>query len=191
MAIGKVYRQWASKIAVLLQSRPAALIKESMQRGEYSLGIEGQLVKIEPNMVSFTISLPKDVYAATFSGGELYLDFEVTREIEAEGFSREIIRRVQQTRKDMKLDVEEFVKVEVLADTKFAEYVKMWKEHIMSEVRSKSMELVMEVARRAGRQVGDRRGEGGDRGLLHEPEGFHKGAGQDPGHDRQGRRGTG
>jgi len=151
MAIGKVYRQWASKIAVLLQSRPAGLIKESMQRGEYSLGIEGQLVKIEPNMVSFTVSLPKDVYAATFSGGELYLDFEVTREIEAEGFSREIIRRVQQTRKEMKLDVEEFIKVEVRADVKLAEYIKMWKQHIMSEVRSKSMELVMEVH---GDQVG-------------------------------------
>jgi isoleucyl-tRNA synthetase len=145
MAIGKVYRQWASKIAVLLQSRPANLIKDSMQRGEYSLGIEGQLVKIEPNMVSFTISLPKDVYVATFSGGELYLDFEITREIEAEGFAREIIRRVQQTRKDLKLDVEEFIKVEVRADSKVAEYVKMWKAHIMSEVRSKSMELVIEA----------------------------------------------
>ena len=35
--------------------------------------------------------------------------------------------------------------MEVLADTKLAEYIKMWKQHIMSEVRSKSMELVMEV----------------------------------------------
>ncbi|MCG7845339.1 MAG: class I tRNA ligase family protein, partial [Methanomassiliicoccales archaeon] len=151
MAIGKVYRQWASKIAVLLQSRPATLIKESMQRGEYSLGIEGQLVKIEPNMVSFTISLPKDVYATTFSGGELYLDFEVTQEIEAEGYSREIIRRVQQTRKDLKLDVEEFIKVEIRTDSKVSEYLKMWKEHIMHEVRSKSLELVIEAT---GEKVG-------------------------------------
>jgi rubredoxin len=96
-------------------------------------------------MVSFTISLPKDVYAATFSGGEIYLDFEVTKEIEAEGFAREIIRRVQQTRKDLKLDVEEFIKVEVRADSKVAEYIKTWMPHIMKEVRSKSMELVDEV----------------------------------------------
>ncbi len=145
LAIGKVYRQWASKIAVLLQSRPANKIKDSMQRGEYSLGIEGQLVKIEPNMVSFTISLPKDIYVVNFSGGELYLDFEVTKEIEAEGYAREIIRRVQQSRKDMKLDVEEFIKVEVCADAKVSEFLKMWKEHIMSEVRAKSLELVLEV----------------------------------------------
>ena len=46
---------------------------------------------------------------------------EVTREIEAEGFSREIIRRIQQTRKEMKLDVEEFIKVEVRADAKLAD----------------------------------------------------------------------
>jgi predicted flap endonuclease-1-like 5' DNA nuclease len=151
MAIGKVYRQWASKIAVLLQSRPANLIKESMQRGQYSLGIEGQLIKIEPNMVSFTISLPQDVYAANFSGGEIYLDFEVTPEIEAEGYSREIIRRIQQTRKDLKLDVEEFVKVEIRADPRVAEFVKIWKQHIMSEVRSKCLELVAEAS---GEQVG-------------------------------------
>src|SRR5690606_11382932 len=122
-----------------------------MQRGQYSLGIEGQLIKIEPNMVSFTISLPQDVYAATFSGGEIYLDFEVTPEIEAEGYSREIIRRIQQTRKDLKLDVEEFVKVEIRADPRVAEFVKIWKQHIMSEVRSKCLELVAEAS---GEQVG-------------------------------------
>jgi isoleucyl-tRNA synthetase len=146
LAIGKVYRQWASKIAVLLQTRPANTIKESMQRGEYSLGIEGQMIKVEPNMVSFTLSLPKDVYAFNFSDGEIYLDFEVTTEIEAEGFAREIIRRVQQTRKDLKLDVEEFIKVEITADSKVAEYIKMWMPHIMKEVRSKSLELVEEIS---------------------------------------------
>ncbi len=141
-AIGKVYRQWSSKIAVLLKSRPARQIKDSIDRGEYSLGIEGQLVKIEPNMVSFTSSLPNEVIGAKFSGGEVYLDFQVTPEIEAEGFAREIIRRIQQMRKDMKLDVEEFVKVEVSAPAKITEYFKIWKEHIMSETRSKKLDFV-------------------------------------------------
>ncbi len=141
-AIGKVYRQWSSKIAVLLKSRPAKQIKESIDKGEYSLGIEGQLVKIEPNMVSFTTSLPNEVIGAKFSGGEVYLDFQVTMEIEAEGFAREIIRRIQQMRKDMKLDVEEFVKVEVTAPVKIIEYFKIWKEHIMSETRSKKLDFV-------------------------------------------------
>ena len=60
-------------------------------------------------------------------------------------------RRIQQTRKDLKLDVEEFVKVEIRADPRVAEFVKIWKQHIMSEVRSKCLELVAEAS---GEQVG-------------------------------------
>ena len=122
---------------MVLEDRGAAQVpagqadQGSIDKGEYSLGIEGQMVKIEPNMVSFTTSLPKNVVGVKFAGGELYMDFEITPEIEAEGFARELIRRIQQMRKDMKLDVEEFVKVEVEASSKLEEYFKVWKEHIM------------------------------------------------------------
>ncbi|MCE5296531.1 MAG: DUF835 domain-containing protein, partial [Euryarchaeota archaeon] len=143
-AIGKVYRQWASKIAVLLKSRPAKLIKESVDKGEYTLGIEGQFIKIEPNMVSFETTLPDNVVAVKYSGGDIYLDFEITSEIEAEGYSREVIRRIQQMRKDMKLDVEEYIQVEVSAPVKIEEYLKIWQDHIMSEVRARKMNFLIE-----------------------------------------------
>ena len=140
-AIGKVYRQWSSKIAVLLKSRPAKQIRECIEKGSYSLGIEGQMVKIEPNMISFTTELPENVAGAKFSGGDLYMDFEITPEIEAEGFARELIRRIQQMRKDMKLDVEEFVRAEVSAPVRLVEYFRVWKEHIMDETRSRQLEF--------------------------------------------------
>lgn len=143
-AIGKVYRQWASKIAVLLRSRPAKLVKESIGKGEYTLGIEGQFIKIEPNMVSFETTLPEHVVAVKYSGGEIYLDFEITPEIEAEGYSREVIRRIQQMRKDMKLDVEEYIAVEIAAPVKIEEYLKIWQEHIMSEVRARKFQFFLE-----------------------------------------------
>jgi hypothetical protein len=141
-AIGKVYRQWSSKIAVLLKSRPAKQIRDCIEKGSYSLGIEGQMIKIEPNMVSFKSSLPANVVGVKFSGGDLYMDFEITQEIEAEGFARELIRRIQQTRKDIKLNVEEYVRAEVHAPAKLVEYFKVWREHIMSETRCRQMEFV-------------------------------------------------
>jgi isoleucyl-tRNA synthetase len=139
LAIGKVYRQWSSKIAILLKSRPAAQIKDSVEKGEYSLGVEGQMIKIEPNMVSFTTSLPSDVTSVKFSGGEIYIDFHMTPDIEAEGFARDLIRRIQQMRKDMDLDVEEFITAKVKASTKLIEFFKVWKDHIAKETRSKSI----------------------------------------------------
>jgi len=141
-AIGKVYRQWSSKIAILLKNRPAKTIKAGIDKGEYSLGIEGQLVKILPNMVSFTSTLPPDVAGADFSKGVIYVDLERTPELEAEGLSREIIRRIQQMRKDMKLDVEEFVKVEIQCSRKVEGAVESWKEKIARETRAKQFDVV-------------------------------------------------
>jgi len=141
-AIGKVYRQWASKIAILLKNRPAKAIKAGIDKGEYSLGIEGQLVTIMPNMVSFSSTLPPDVASSDFSKGAFYLDLEQTAALEAEGFSREVIRRVQQMRKDMKLDVEEFVKVEIQGGKKAEEFLDPWKDKISRETRAKQLQLV-------------------------------------------------
>ncbi len=138
-AIGNVYRQWSSKIAVLLESRPAKQIKNAVEQGEYYLGIEGQRVKIEPNMVSFAYTIPDGIEVLEFSQGTLYIDFNRTPEIEAEGFARELIRRVQQMRKDLKLDVEEFVRIEVKASARLSEYFKLWRSHIMKETRSREL----------------------------------------------------
>ena len=141
-AIGKVYRQWSSKIAVLLKNRPAKSIKAGIDKGEYSLGIEGQLVKILPNMVSFTSTLPPDVISSEFSEGIVYLDLEETPALEAEGFAREVIRRIQQMRKDMGLDVEEFIRVELECSRKLEGAIDTWRDHISRETRARDLEII-------------------------------------------------
>ncbi|MGB2581800.1 MAG: DUF835 domain-containing protein, partial [Thermoplasmata archaeon] len=140
-AIGKVYRQWSSKIAVLLKNRPAKAIKAGIDKGEYSLGIEGQLVKILPNMVSFTSTLPPDVISAEVSEGIVYLDLEETPALEAEGFAREVIRRIQQMRKDMSLQVEEFIRIEIECSRKLGSAIDTWQEHISRETRARRLEV--------------------------------------------------
>lgn len=140
-AIGLVYRQWSSKIAVLLKSRPAKSIKEGVDKGEYSIGIEGQLVKITPNMVSFESAMPPDVISVKFSHGEVYMDTEMTEDLEAEGFARETVRRVQQMRKDMKLDVEEYINLEMACSDKLQDYLTQWKKYLMHETRAQDMKF--------------------------------------------------
>ena len=141
-AIGKVYRQWSSKIAVLLKNRPAKTIKAGIDKGEYSLGIEGQLVKILPNMVSFSSTLPPDIVGSDFSKGSFYIDLEQTPALEAEGFSRESIRRIQQMRKDMGLNVEEFVRVEIQCSRRVENFLETWKDKIAKETRARRLEIV-------------------------------------------------
>ena len=77
--------------------------------------------------------------AVSFGEGEFWVDPEVTPEIEAEGWGRDLIRRIQQMRKDMKLDVEEYIVCEVMADPHLQSLFAGWKDNICKEVRAREM----------------------------------------------------
>ncbi|MEK6851637.1 MAG: class I tRNA ligase family protein, partial [Candidatus Thermoplasmatota archaeon] len=92
-AIGKAYKAWWSKIATMLEMRTAAEVQRELQeRGEYRMGIEGQIIKILPNMVRIEHRLPKGVVRVETPYGELFIDLRVTDEIRAEGMAREVVR---------------------------------------------------------------------------------------------------
>lgn len=74
-----------------------------------------------------------------FSEGKIAIDFDVTPEIEAEGYARELIRRIQQMRKDMKLNVEQYINCDVKAEPRLVELFGTWKDHISNEVRAKQL----------------------------------------------------
>ena len=61
-------------------------------------------------MVTFKDMIPPAIAAAGFSAGDVYVDTELTREIESEGYSREVIRRIQDMRKELDLAVEEEIR---------------------------------------------------------------------------------
>ena len=89
--------------------------------------------------------MPRDKEPCSFNGGQIVIDFDVTPEIEAEGYARELIRRIQQMRKDMKLDVERFVDIRVSADDYLAKLFDSWKDFISKEVRAESLEIASEA----------------------------------------------
>ncbi|MEM3851819.1 MAG: isoleucine--tRNA ligase [Methanomassiliicoccales archaeon] len=144
-AIGKVYRQWSGKIALMLGSRPAAEIMNGIRKGSYTLGIEGQTVKIEENMVSFSYSLPKNVSQIEFSAGTVYVDFNIDEELEKEALSREVMRRIQKLRKQMNLQVDEFAEAEISAAPSLLEAILEWKGRICSECRLSDLSIAEEA----------------------------------------------
>ena len=87
-----------------------------------------------------------DVEPVPFDEGEIFIDFEITPEIEAEGYARELIRRIQQMRKDMKLNVDEYINVDVKAEPHLVALFKTWQDHISAEVRAKQIEYTDEPA---------------------------------------------
>ncbi len=80
-----------------------------------------------------------EIESVEFSEGRIAIDFDVTPEIEAEGYARELIRRIQQMRKDMKLNVEQYINCDVKAEPRLAELFESWRGHISNEVRAKKL----------------------------------------------------
>ena len=140
-AISKVYKASWSKIVTMLMTREPSEVKRAIDKGEYKLGIDGQIVKVQPYMISFDRQVPEGVKMIQTPHGTLFVDMRITPEVKAEGFSREIIRRIQQMRKDIDLPVEDFVRTAIRVRAELAEMIKSQKGHIATETRSRVLRV--------------------------------------------------
>ena len=72
----------------------------------------------------------------------LILDTHLTPELEAEGFAREIVRRIQSMRKELDLDVEDRISTEIKVDKDKKTALQKWDDYIKGETRSKKIIFV-------------------------------------------------
>jgi len=136
-AIGKAYRVLQPKIVKLLETRSADEIKKALDKGHLQVGVEGQIVTIEPSMVRFEKAMPAEVIRVPTAYGELYLDLRISPELQAEAYAREVIRRIQQMRKEIDLEVDDFIETVVKTNRDFATMLGSQKEFIARETRSR------------------------------------------------------
>jgi isoleucyl-tRNA synthetase len=92
-AIGKDFKRDS---VIIIKELNEKKLQELVEKGKlkvknFTLGL---------NHVKVTEELPKGVIGSTFSKGSVYIDLEMTPELEAEGFAREVTRRIQEMRKN-------------------------------------------------------------------------------------------
>jgi len=143
-SVSAAYKLWAKKIEILLRSQDAWKIKAGLDRGEYSVGIEGQKVRIDPSMVSFVESIPDYIVEEPFEGGVVYLDTRMSKELIAEGYAKEIANLVREARKDMRLPEDRIVEIELVAGKPFRAMLQPWKDMILRDSNALDMQFVTE-----------------------------------------------
>ncbi|MCS3924499.1 isoleucine--tRNA ligase [Methanosalsum natronophilum] len=142
--IGPEFKKDAGLVIQAIKTTDASLLYKTFKESdEVELYISnGEKVTINRDMVNFTETVPEEVASAEFSDGIVYVDAALTREIESEGFAREVIRRVQDMRKDMQLAVEENIFVSILIeDERVRELVFDLKDFIAKEVRAEELRI--------------------------------------------------
>ena len=148
-SVSAAYKLWAKKIEILLRSQDAWKIKAGLDKGEYAVGIEGQKVRIDPSMVSFVESVPEHVIEEPFEGGLVYLDTRMTNDLLAEGYAREIVSIVNDSRKEMRLDEDSVIELDVMAKTEMRNMLKPWRDMILREANALEVRFTADPPREA------------------------------------------
>jgi len=131
--LGPKYKDRAKEIAGKIENADPRTLSGM------SITIDGHTYTIDDE--DFTVETgAKEGYAV---GGTdditIALDTVQTPELLAEGFARELIRRIQEMRKEMNLDMEERIETEINIDV---ERIRGWEKYLKNETRSNEVRYV-------------------------------------------------
>jgi isoleucyl-tRNA synthetase len=97
-------------------------------------------VELTEEMVEFVEETPEHVAGADFESGTVYVDVELNEDVESEGYAREVVRRVQEMRKDMDLEMDAEIRLDVLVfDEEVGELVARHEDLIREETRAREL----------------------------------------------------
>ncbi|MEA3255849.1 MAG: isoleucine--tRNA ligase [Candidatus Altiarchaeota archaeon] len=132
--IGPKFKGDAQKISNLLKSTDATRVKKSIdETGGYMLGE----FTLNRDDLLFETKIPDSIVAEEFRKGVVYIDSELSPELFSEAMAREVVRRIQEMRKEM--DLEELMKVgvSIKCSEQFRGFIKENNEFIEKETRSR------------------------------------------------------
>lgn len=143
-ALGPAFGKNAPLVRDSIREADAASLKEALDQGTpVMLETENGSFEITPGQVTFVEELPPGLFQAPMDGGITYVDVTLSPDLEAEGYSREIVRRIQEMRRQLDLRVEDYITAEVvIADERVTQLISdLWREGIREDVRAGSLIL--------------------------------------------------
>ena len=113
-------------IAQLVIESPETVLSHIEEKGNYSFKINGENVNLVKDHLIVAREVPAPYEEGAFKNGFIYLNKEIDDKLEAEGFTREIMRRVQALRKKAGLQKSDNISLFIKADEELKEMLKEW-----------------------------------------------------------------
>jgi len=118
---------------VLSQTNGATALQAFAEKGVFELQVEGQTLALLPEDLvvhilpreGYVFANQKDIYVA--------LDTRLSEALLNEGYARELVNKIQFTRKDMGLEIMDNIVVRIAVPEVIAKAVESYKDYIMSE----------------------------------------------------------
>jgi len=139
--IGPEFRDLAGRVIRHVEEHGEEVAREIRESGEYRLEVDGEEVVLTEEHVEIEERLPEGWESAEFEGGRVYLYTEMDEELRREAWAREVIRRIQEMRKELDLDLEERIEVWVEGDEEILKAVREHLDEVAREVRARELNL--------------------------------------------------
>jgi isoleucyl-tRNA synthetase len=146
--IGPTFKKDAGKIIFALQKIDGFALKKAFSEiDEFELTLEdGSTAIVTSGMANFKEILPIGIASAESNAGCVYVDTNLTPELEAEGYAREVIRRLQEMRKELDLVIDESICASVrIEDKRVLNLIETMESLIAEEVRVDVLDLGSDI----------------------------------------------
>ena len=121
-------------IAQLTIDSPETVLRHLNENGKYPMKIDGETVNILKEHLIVKREMPVPYEEGILKNGFIYLNKEMTDELESEGFAREIMRRVQALRKKAGLQKSDTISLFIKTDEELKEMLNEWTLAIKEKV---------------------------------------------------------
>ncbi|HJK13394.1 MAG TPA: isoleucine--tRNA ligase [Methanocorpusculum sp.] len=143
-AIGKQFGRDGPKVKAFIEESDGTVLKAALARdGKVAMERDGFAAELTEEHMVFEERMPENVFSSPLGEGSMvYVDVSLTPELESEGYAREVIRRIQEMRKQAGLAVDAKISCEVVVmDTRVAELVDRLHDLIADEVRAACLKI--------------------------------------------------
>ena len=139
--IRKAYAHLALKIINVLQYMPPEKLISTADKDSFTIGVEGQQIFISKKMVSISFSLPPGVIEDDFESGKIYIDTTEAEEAPTEIIVSKVSEKILEMRRDLELDDEIYIEIQIFTGDKLAEELEKWKDEIAERTHAHTVEL--------------------------------------------------
>ncbi|AHF79437.1 isoleucine--tRNA ligase [Thermococcus paralvinellae] len=134
--LGPHFKGDAKLIAKWIDEQNDRELYEKLMKGKLKVEIEGKEFTLERDHIVVEEQLPDFLVGEEFDYGKVFVDKTLTRELMMEGLAREFIRRIQEMRKRLDLDVNDRIKVYIETTEENKELLKDMLDYVKRETRA-------------------------------------------------------
>ncbi|UCB59073.1 MAG: isoleucine--tRNA ligase [Thermoplasmatales archaeon] len=141
--LGPKYKEKAKNISEKIEKMNAEkLYKELKKKDVVIVKINDEEFKLSMDDFEIVESEKENFARAETDDAILIIETTLTPELQAEGFAREIVRRIQSMRKELDLEVEDKIITMIKVDKEKVKSLKNWISYIRGETRSDKISFV-------------------------------------------------